>query len=664
MLRKSLGVCATVLALLVVTTSAASWAAVSPGTTERVSVDSSGNEGNGSSEVSAMSDDGRFVAFVSGSTNLVPGGSSFQNVFVHDRQTGATQLVGVDSSENEANNHVPAFARPSVSQDGRYIAFSSPASNLVAGDTNGGSDVFVRDLQLGTTERVSIDSSGNQLTSDNEEPSINDDGRFIAFSDSFSIFLRDRQAGTTTRMSVDNLGNPGNGRSFEPTISGDGRFVAFWSDASNLVPGDTNGTADVFVRDRQTSTTERVSVDSLGNQANGFSFFSDISDNGRFVSFSSGAPNLVPGDTNGRNDVFLRDRLIGTTERVSLDELGNQAPVASVRSAVSGDGRFVAFESFAPLTSEDSGTSGEDIYLRDRQAATTQLVSVSLNGFASNNENRFPDITEDGGLVAWAGNSSNLVANDTNGRTDIFVRGSSAEPTPAFLALSPVAATNPVGTSHAVTATVTDSTAEPVPGVVVQFTVQGSVSASGSCTTDANGQCSFTYQGPPFPGADTITAFADTNEDGDQDPGEPSGAATKTWVLPVSTPGCEVTISNGGQITANNGDKATFGGHALVSSSGEEVSGQQEYQDHGPVQPMNVHSINVLATACSVDRTEATIFGEATIDGSGSFDYRIRVKDAGEPGTNDQYGILLSNGYFSGDQTLEGGNVQITVHEE
>jgi hypothetical protein len=231
---------------------------------------------------------------------------------------------------------------------------------------------------------------------------------------------------------------------------------------------------------------------------------------------------------------------------------------------------------------------------------------------------------------------------------------------PATLVLSPAADANPVETMHTVTATVTDAFGNPVPNVVVRFSVTGSVSTSGSCTTDANGQCSFTYQGPPLPGADAITAFADTNNDGDQNVGEPGGVAEKTWVLPVSTPGCEVKIVDNAKITALNTDAASFHGRALVSLSG--VSGTQRYEDHGPVQPLTVQSINVLAVVCSPDRTEATIFGEATVDGSGSFDYRIRVKDLGEPGKGmDVYGILLSNGYFSGDQTLETGNVQITV---
>jgi hypothetical protein len=248
-----------------------------------------------------------------------------------------------------------------------------------------------------------------------------------------------------------------------------------------------------------------------------------------------------------------------------------------------------------------------------------------------------------------------------NGVTDAFVSkiADVARPaTPATLVLSPAAQANPVGTSHTVTATVTDAGGNPVPGVVVRFTVTGSVSTSGSCTTDANGQCSFTYQGPLLPGADAITAFADANNNGSQDVGEPTGGATKMWVLPVTTPLCEIIISDGGRITALNGDTATFGGNARASAMGQ-TSGQQVYQDHGPVQPQTVKSLNVLAVVCE-GSTQASIYGQATIDGSGSFFYRINVRDVAEPGAGvDTYWILLQNGYTSGQQTLEGGNVQI-----
>ena len=245
-----------------------------------------------------------------------------------------------------------------------------------------------------------------------------------------------------------------------------------------------------------------------------------------------------------------------------------------------------------------------------------------------------------------------------NGTSDAFVAKIGDIAAPATLVLSPAAFTNPVGTSHTVTATVTAAGGNPVPGIVVRFTVTGSVSTSGSCTTGANGQCTFTYMGPALPGADVITAYADTDGDNTQDVGEPTGGATKVWVLPVTTPLCEIKITNGGRITALNGDRATFGGNARSSATGQ-TSGQQTYQDHGPAQPMTVKALSVLAIVCE-GVNQASIYGQATINGLGLFFYRINVKDAGEPGVGvDTYWILLQTGYTSGQQTLEGGNVQI-----
>jgi len=242
-----------------------------------------------------------------------------------------------------------------------------------------------------------------------------------------------------------------------------------------------------------------------------------------------------------------------------------------------------------------------------------------------------------------------------SGVVDAFVAKIADIGAPATLVLSPATATNAVGTSHTVTATVTDAGGNPVPDIVVRFTVTGSVSTSGSCTTNANGQCSFTYPGPALPGSDVITAYADTDGDNTQDVGEPTGGATKIWVLPVTTPLCEIKINDGGRITALNGDKATFGGNARSSATGQ-TSGQQVYQDQGPAQPLTVNALSVLAIVCE-GTTQASIYGQATINGSGSFFYRI---DVGEPGVGrDTYSILLQNGYSSGQQTLEGGNVQI-----
>src|SRR5437016_8015596 len=244
-------------------------------TTERVSVASGGTEGNGASLSSALSADGRFVAFVSAATDLVAADTNgVSDVFVHDRQTGATERVSVASGGAEGNGSsgLIGFAfPPALSADGRFIAFVSFATNLVAGDTNGATDVFVHDRQTGTTERVSVASGGTQS----------------------------------------------NAASLGSALSADGRFVAFQSDATNLVAGDTNGATDVFVRDRQTGMTERVSVASDGTQANNVSSYPALSADGRFVAFESDATNLVAGDTNGATDVFVHDRQTGATERVS-----------------------------------------------------------------------------------------------------------------------------------------------------------------------------------------------------------------------------------------------------------------------------------------------------------------------------------------------------------
>jgi hypothetical protein len=228
---------------------------------------------------------------------------------------------------------------------------------------------------------------------------------------------------------------------------------------------------------------------------------------------------------------------------------------------------------------------------------------------------------------------------------------------PATLTLSPKTATNPVGTQHCVTATVRNAAGGPVANVTVRFSVTGSVTTSGSSSTNANGEATFCYTGPAFPGADAIHAYADTDNDSMQDAGEPFDDAAKIWVLPVSTPGCEVKITNGGWIIAKNGDQSSFGGNAKVDAAGN-VSGNEEYQDHGPANPMNLKG-NVLVVVCT-STTQATIYGEATIDGGGSFLYRLNVEDNAEPGKGaDKYWILVANGYDSGNQILKGGNVQI-----
>ncbi len=230
---------------------------------------------------------------------------------------------------------------------------------------------------------------------------------------------------------------------------------------------------------------------------------------------------------------------------------------------------------------------------------------------------------------------------------------------PTTVTVTPATATNTVGAQHCVTATATDALGNPTSGYTVYFTVTGTTTgrdrSSGSAVTDSTGKATFCYTAQ-FPGADTITAVVDADRDGTPETTEPKGTATKTYVLPLSTPLCQVSISNGGWITSSNGDRATFGGVAKVAKNGT-VQGEEVYQDHGPAATFTVKSTQVLAVTCS--GSEATIYGTATINGAGQFFFRIQVSDVSQSGKGDRYGILLSNGYYSGDQPLRGGNITI-----
>jgi Tol biopolymer transport system component len=424
-------------------------------TTERVSVDSSGAEGNQSSDDPSISADGRFVAFASYATNLVPGDTNgFTDVFVHDRQTGATERVSVSTSGEQGNSF--SFWT-CISADGRCVAFNSSASNLVPGDTNLAYDVFVHDRLTGTTERVSVDSSGVQGDGDSTGLcSISADGRFVAFASyatnlvpgdtnlAYDVFVHDRQTGATERVSVDSSGVEGNDGSYRgsyrPSISADGRFVGFDSGASNLVPGDTNGYEDIFVHDRQTGATERVSVDSSGVQGNSLSQSPSISADGRYVAFWSGASNLVPGDTNGFTDVFVHDRQTGATERVSVDSAGVQGNDGSCCPSISADGRFVAFESLATNLVPGDTNGFTDVFVHDRQTGATERVSVDSSGVQGNLDSYEPSISADGRFVAFSSDASNPVPGDTNDWWDVFVHDRATAPNPPGISISSGAA--------------------------------------------------------------------------------------------------------------------------------------------------------------------------------------------------------------------------------
>ena len=236
------------------------------------------------------------------------------------------------------------------------------------------------------------------------------------------IFLRDTQSGTTVRVSVDSNGVQGNGPSISPVISANGRYIAFDSLASNLVNGDTNLDYDVFLRDMQAGTTTLVTANSDGVQGNGNPGPPSISADGRYVAFVSNSSNLVNGDTNNKNDVFLRDTQNGTTTRVSESTSGEQGNNSSLSARISADGRHVAFVSTASnLVSGDTNNTG-DVFMHDTQTSTTTLVSVNSSGMQVNYGNpSWPTISADGRYVVFSSYASGLVNWDSNNSYDIFI---------------------------------------------------------------------------------------------------------------------------------------------------------------------------------------------------------------------------------------------------
>lgn len=398
-----------------------------------VSVDPNGAPANGFSTAPSISADGRFVTFDSNATNFVPGTLGWEGVFLRDRQLGMFELVSQGPGGVQASGQSGYGA---VSADGRCVAFASEASNLVPRDANGLYDAFVRDRESGTTELVSVDSNGVQSNAVTFGFfALSADGRFVAFTSYASnlvpgdsngetdVFVRDRTLGTTERVSVADDGSEGNVAAFQESMSADGRYVAFWSSSSNLVPGDTNGLSDIFVRDRLAGTTERVSVASSGAQGNGAcGYFNAISADGRYVSFESLSTNLVRGDTNGVSDIFVRDRQQGTTERVSVGSLGEQANGDSTWPSISADGRCVLFESEATNLVPGDTNGFSDVFLRDRLTGHTERSNVAWNSIQASFNTGYSRISADGRFVAFASSAPNLVPADPNHTTDVFLR--------------------------------------------------------------------------------------------------------------------------------------------------------------------------------------------------------------------------------------------------
>ncbi|MGJ3245306.1 MAG: hypothetical protein ACFE0I_04435 [Elainellaceae cyanobacterium] len=410
-------------------------------------------------EKPVLSANGRYVAFVSNFLEFENDTNGVGDVFLQNLETGQIFFVSTASDGTQGNGDPGSFDSLAISADGRYVVFSSNANNLVPGDTNGVPDLFRKDLTTGAIARLSVDSNGTQspanvLNNNQYRPSISADGRYVAFQSRApltgvsgeGVFVRDAVASTTTLASVNSNGVPANSPSSSPSISADGRFVAFSSLASNLSPQDTGIDFDIYMRDRIEQTTTLVSVNSQGQKGDGFSvnesFLNDdalnpvMSPNGRYVVFQSTYSNLVPNDTNGYSDVFMHDLQTGTTTRISVDSNGNQAnggsEIGFPKSAVSADGRYVVFQSGASNLVPDDTNNATDVFVRDTVAGTTTRVSLNSNGEEPvggflGTSSFGGTISADGSKVVFVSNGANL--NDTGTNTDeIYLRTLDVEP--------------------------------------------------------------------------------------------------------------------------------------------------------------------------------------------------------------------------------------------
>jgi Tol biopolymer transport system component len=407
------------------------------GRTVWVSASTYGGHGDGDSYAAALSGDGRYVAFVSTAPDLVPGDTNGRaDIFVRDLTTGALTRVNVSSTGVQGNGIRLMQLSASLSETGRYVAFQSDDTNLVAGGTGNCPvydprgqpcpNVFLRDMKTGDIRLISAPSLGGYTNGVSLDPAVDASGRHVAFVSDASnlvpgdtnqtsdVFVRDVLTGTTRRVSVAGSGAQADKANGSASISADGRYVAFTSAASNLVSGSIAGPVGVFVHDLKTGTTERVGVWGKWDDARHGGLSTSISGDGRYVAFASTATDLVPDDTNRTTDAFVRDTKTGAIRRVSLTGMGTQNSGWCGGPIISADGRYVLFE-----CSPAPGLNG--IYVRDLAAGSTREVDVSNAGKQVGGGH--PAMSADGRYVAFDAVGSGLVPGARTDRSDVFLRG-------------------------------------------------------------------------------------------------------------------------------------------------------------------------------------------------------------------------------------------------
>ena len=368
----------------------------------------------GGSYAPVLSPNGRFLAFTA---------IADQNVYVEDLQSGQAHKVSTTPGGQAANGSSTAVA---VNDNGQRIAFTSQATNLAAGP-HSYIDLYVRDTAAHTTKRVNLLPNNVLSAVSTHAASMDAAGTVVAWtSTDYKVWARHLDTSTTEQVDVSSAELPSDGFSHEARVTGDGKHVTFASSADNLVTPDTNGTTDVFERFLGVGSTIRVSMTNGGGQSLLGGTEGSASANGRFVAFTSSSQDLVSGDTNGAADIFVRDVQLATTKRVSLLGFSLQANSSSDEPTISADGSTVFFRSLAtdldPIGQPDA-TSKANLFRRPLSATSTTQVDRSVTGASANGLVSEPSATSaDGSVVAFTSDSTNLVKGDTNGKPDVFVR--------------------------------------------------------------------------------------------------------------------------------------------------------------------------------------------------------------------------------------------------
>ncbi|WP_299977223.1 hypothetical protein [uncultured Pseudoteredinibacter sp.] len=407
---------------------------LSPNNLDIVSLNNAGDIADSHADNPAVSDDGRFVAFQSSATNLAPGHGGSSDIYLRDRQNNSTIRVSQGLGNTPSNGN---STRPAITPDGRYVAFTSLATNLVIADNNGNKDAFVYDRLNNSIERISIRSDGNEGSQDTgDQVSISDDGQLLTFvgggdlatpaaANNEHVYLHNRSTGQTTLVSQA-AGTEANAASRRPYIEGSGKHIIFISEASNLVPGDGNAIGDIFSCEVSSGTMSRVSLTVGGNEITDLAsnFRPVIAANGRISAMIHPSGQLLSSDSNGRRDIIIHDNSNGQNSAVSQHSNGDLGNHNSAGSAISEDGRFISFWSDASNLVDNDNNASRDTFLYDRESQNTFRINLSRTGQEADGASSQTDISGNGQFIAFGSAASNITptANPSGQRQILLMR--------------------------------------------------------------------------------------------------------------------------------------------------------------------------------------------------------------------------------------------------